>query len=164
MVSERTLRQTLVTPELVSGIVLVSVFVAVADQNDGVLDVFAITVVSVLVFWFTEVFSHTVAEQRRRTSDDSVDLGKSLRIALAKSRGFLFAAILPTVFLVIGLFGVNEGIVAYWAALWVGVASLAVIGWIAFEGRGNRWYWRVGGALATACLGLMAVLLKILVH
>jgi hypothetical protein len=164
MVTEQSLRHGLITPELVSGIVLVSVFVAVADQNDGVLDVFAITVISVLVFWFTEVFAHTVAEQRRRAADEPVDLGRSLRLALHKSRGFLFAAVLPTAFLVLGLFGVNEGIVAYWAALWVGVASLAVIGWLAFSGRGMPWYWRIAGAAATACLGLMAVLLKILVH
>lgn len=164
MVSERTLRQRFVTPELVSGIVLVSVFIAVADQSEGVLDVFAITVLSVLVFWFTEVFAYTVAEQRRRERDETVDLGASIRLALVKARGFLFAAVIPTVFLLIGLFGVNEGVIAYWAALWVGVATLAVIGWIAFEGKGIRWYWRVAGAVATACLGLMTVLLKVLVH
>ena len=162
--SDTRLRHAFVTPELVSGIVLVSVVIAVADERDGVFDVFAITILSTLVFWFTEVFAHTVAAQRRRSPADPVDLGGSVRFALHKARGFLLAAVLPTVFLVLGVFGVNQGAYAYWAALWVGVATLAVVGWIAFGGRGIPWYGRVGGALATAALGVMAMLLKILVH
>lgn len=162
--TDTTLRHAFVTPELVSGIVLVSVVIAVADERDGVFDVFAVTILSTLVFWFTEVFAHTVAAQRRRLPSEPVDLGGSVRFALYKARGFLFAAVLPTVFLVLGLFGVNEGAYAYWAALWVGVATLGVVGWIAFGGRGIPWYWRVCGALATAGLGFLAVLLKILVH
>lgn len=137
------LRRALVTPELVSGIVLVSVVVAVADESDGVFDVFSITLLSLLVFWFTEVFAHTVAAQRRRREGQAVALGASVRSALHHSRGFLFAGVLPLVFLLIGLFGLHDGIVAYWVALWAGVATLGVVGWIAFGGQGIRWYGRV---------------------
>lgn len=158
------LRRALVTPELVSGIVLVSVVIAVANGSDGVFDVFAITLLSLLVFWFTEVFAHTVAAQRRRLEGAPVDLRASLRTAVHNSRGFLFAGVLPLVFLLLGVFGLNDGIVAYWVALWVGVVTLGAVGWIAFGDRGIRWYWRVCGALATAALGVFAILLKVLVH
>lgn len=162
--SEEGLRRRFISPELVSGIVLVSVVIAVANESSGILDVFAITILSVLVFWATEVFAHTVAAQRRRGDHEEVQLSASLRHALRESRGFLYAGILPTVFLLLGLFGTHEGEVAYWTALWVQVGLLGVIGWIAFGGRGIRWYWRVCGALATAALGMLAIGLKIFVH
>ena len=162
--STATLRQRFITPELISGSVLVCVVIAVADEQGGILDVFAITLCSVLVFWATEVFAHTVAAQRRRRDTETVRLSVSVRSAITDSHGLLLAGILPMVFLLLGLFGVQEGAVAYWTALWIEVALLAAVGWIAFGGAQIAWYWRACGALATAALGLFAVLLKILVH
>jgi len=158
------LRRSLISPELISGTVLVSVVIAVADESNGILDVFAITVLTVVVFWVTEVFVHTVAAQRRRSDQEPVGVRRSLQVALHEARGLLFAAIPPLVFIIVGLFGVREGAVAYWVALWTEVVILLVIGWIAFGGRRIRWYWRLCGACATAALGFLAVLLKILIH
>ncbi|KRA24432.1 hypothetical protein ASD65_08355 [Microbacterium sp. Root61] len=162
--SESDIRRRFISPELVEGIVLVSVVIAVANKGEGIRDVFVVTILSVLVFWATDVFAHTVAVQRRRADEDRVQLRVSLRHALYESRGFLFAGILPAVFLLLGLFGAHEGEVAYWTALWAQVALLGVIGWIAFGGRGIPWYWRVCGTLATAALGMLAIALKIFVH
>lgn len=162
--SSARLRREFITPELVSGIVLVCVIIAVANESDGIRDVFAITVLSVLVFWATEVFVHTIASQRARPDGEEIKLRESLRTAVHHARGFLFAAILPVALLIAGLFGWNEGAVAYWAAMWVEVAILAIIGWIAFGGRGIKWYWRACGAFATAAFGGLAILLKILIH
>ncbi|MEV7576048.1 MULTISPECIES: hypothetical protein [unclassified Microbacterium] len=157
-------RRRFVSPELVSGIVLVSVVIAIADEAGGILDVFAVTVLSVLVFWVSDVFAHTVAAQRRRADDEPVDLRTSLATALRESHGYLLAAVVPVAFLLVGLLGPYDGRGAYWIALWVQVAVLAVVGWIAFGGRGMPWPQRVVGSLATAALGVLAVLLKILVH
>ncbi|WP_157109274.1 hypothetical protein [Cryobacterium arcticum] len=162
--STASLRRRFISPELISGSVLVCVVIAVADEGGGILDVFAITLLSVLVFWATEVFAYTVAAQRKRPDAETVRVAASVRGALVESEGLLLAGVLPLVFLLLGLFGVHEGEVAYWTALWVEVGLLAVVGWIAFGGTGVTWYWRVCGALATAALGLLAVLLKILVH
>lgn len=162
--STAALRQRFITPELVSGSVLVCVVIAVADEEGGILDVFAITLCSVLVFWATEVFAHTVAAQRPRQDTDTVRISVSLRSAIEDSQGLLLAGVLPLVFLLLGLFGVHEGALAYWIALWIEVALLGVVGWIAFGGAHIAWYWRLCGALATAALGMFAVLLKILVH
>jgi hypothetical protein len=162
--SASTVRRHFITPELVSGSVLVSVVIAVADETGGILDVFAITLFSVLVFWATEVFAHTVAAQRRRRDGESVSVSASVKTAVADSRGLLLAGVPPLIFLLLGVFGVRGGELAYWTALWVEVGLLAVVGWIAFGGTNSRWYWRAAGALATATLGMLAVLLKILVH
>ncbi|WP_146073420.1 hypothetical protein [Cryobacterium sp. N22] len=162
--SSAWLRREFITQELISGTVLVSVVIAVADEAGGILDVFAITLVSMLIFWATEVFAHTIAAQRRRPDTETVHVRASVRSALKDSRGLVFASIPPLVFLLLGLLGVHEGEVAYWTALWVEVAILAAAGWIAFGGMRVAWYWRVCGALATAALGLLAMLLKILVH
>lgn len=67
------------------------------------------------------------------------------------------------IILLAGVFGVFEGLVAYWVALRLGVAILAMLGWIAFAGRGIAWYWRVCGSLATAAFGVLAIVLKVLV-
>ena len=76
----------------------------------------------------------------------------------------MYAAVLPTIFLLLGLFGAHDGEFAYWIALWVQVVLLGVIGWIAFGAQGLRWYWRLCGTLATAALGLLAIGLKVFVH
>jgi len=158
------LRREFITQELISGTVLVSVVIAVADEAGGIFDVFAITLFSVLIFWATEVFAHTVAAQRRRPDTESVQVRASIRSAMKDSRGLLLAGIPPLIFLLLGLIGVRSGEAAYWTALWVEVAILAAAGWIAFGGLRVAWYWRVCGALATAALGLLAMLLKIIVH
>lgn len=150
------------TPELVSGLVLVSVVIAVGNESNGIFDVFAVTVLSVLVFWWTDVYVQTVAAQRRRVEGEAVRLRSSLRIGFRKARGYLIAAILPLFLLVLGLLGWQEGAVAYWVALWGGVAILGVVGWIAFGGGGIAWYGRLCGAAATAALGMLAIVLKVL--
>ncbi|MEF2978603.1 hypothetical protein [Subtercola sp. YIM 133946] len=161
--SSRRLRRSFVTPELISGTILVSVVIAVADENNGVADVFAITVLSVLVFWATQVFIVTIAVQGLRGDEEAVSVSKSFRIAINRSFGLLLAAIPPLIFMFIGIFGFTHGQIAYWIALWIEVALLAVLGWIAFTGRGTAWYWKLCGSLATAGLGILAIVLKILI-
>lgn len=153
-------RRRLLTPEVVSGTILVSVVIAVADENDGIIDVLVITIVSMVVVWLSQVFIITVAFQGMR-GDEPISLPKSLRFALRRSTGLLIATIPPIVFLTIGLFGLTDGLFAYWVALWTEVAILFALGWIAFSQRGARWYMRLCGALVTAGFGLLIILLKV---
>jgi hypothetical protein len=67
--------------------VLVTVVIAVADESNGIFDVFAITVLSMLVFWATEVFVDTITAQRRRSDDDDIHLGESIREGFSQSTG-----------------------------------------------------------------------------
>lgn len=156
----RALRRRFLTPEVMSGTILVSVVIAVANEADGIVDVFAATILSMLVVWLSQVFIVTVTVQGLRGAGP-LTLRRSLRFALARSVGLLIATIPPLVFLTVGLFGFTDGLIAYWIALWVEVGILFVLGWLAFSQRGVRWYWRLCGAAATAGFGLLIIVLKI---
>jgi hypothetical protein len=53
---------------------------------------------------------------------------------------------------------------ALWTALWVCVAVLAVLGFIAFRRRGASLPMQVLGSLATAGFGVAMIILKAFVH
>jgi hypothetical protein len=72
--------------------------------------------------------------------------------------------VLPAIFLLLAVVNVLDEYVAYYAALWVGVLVLAVLGYLASARRGSPWYWRVLSALVTASLGLLVIWLSSLVH
>ncbi len=156
-------RRNFVTPQFVSGTVLVSVVIAVADESRGLIDVFTITVVSILVFWATDVFVQALTAEGRQP-DEPIHLSVSTRVALHRAKGLLYAAIVPLFFLVVGINGLHGGQAAYWAALLAGVIVLAAVGWVAFAKRGIPWYGHLLGAAATASLGAAAIVLKILLQ
>lgn len=154
-------RRNVVTPQFVSGTVLVSVVIAVADESRGIADVLTITAVSMLVFWSTDVFVQALAAEGREP-DEPIHLRASVRIALHRAKGLLLAACVPLFFLVVGVNGLHGGQAAYWAAMLSGVIILGAVGWVAFSKRGIAWYGHVLGAAATASLGALAIILKIL--
>ena len=140
---------------------LVSVIIAVADESRGISEVLTITIASMVVFWATDVFVQAVVAEGRRP-DEPIHLLASMRVALHRAKGLLFATFVPLFFLIAGLNGLNGGQLAYWAALLAGVIILAAVGWVAFSKRGIPWYGHVLGATATASLGALAIILKIL--
>jgi hypothetical protein len=158
------LRRDFLTPEFISGTVLVSVVIAIANQSDGLGAVFLITLATMVAFWITEFFAHVIAVQGVRHDHEFINLKASFRAAFRHSIGFLLAAVLPLATLLLGIIGVYNSENAYWIALWTQVVVLAVVGWIAFGGHHVRWYWRIAAALGTAALGVFAILIKILVH
>ncbi|MFD5863692.1 hypothetical protein ACFWGP_01955 [Agromyces sp. NPDC127015] len=157
------LRRGLVTPELVSGTVLVSVVIAVSDVSGRSLDTMGITIVSMLVLWLSQVYIVAIAVQGTRAESEPIRVRESIRFAFGRAVGLLYATIPPLIPLGLGVLGVLDAEVAYWSALWMGVLVLAVLGWIAFASRRAAWYWRLGGACATAALGLLIILLRIFI-
>jgi hypothetical protein len=156
-------RRNIVTPQFVSGTVLVSVVISVADESRGLVDVFTITAVSVLVFWATDVFVQALAAEGR-APDEPIHLRVSVRFALHRAKGVLLAAAVPLFILLVGVNGLRGGQNAYWAALLSGVVILGGVGWVAFSKRGIPWYGHLLGSVATASLGAMAIVLKILLQ
>jgi hypothetical protein len=156
-------RRNFVTPQFVSGTVLVSVIIAVAAQSRDVVEVLKVTVVSMLAFWATDVFVQAVVAEGRRP-DEPIHLRGSVRVALHRSKGLLYATFVPLFFLLTGASGLRSGQFAYWAALLAGVIILAAVGWVAFSKRGIPWYAHVLGTAATASLGVLAMILKLLLQ
>ena len=90
--------------------------------------------------------------------------GAVLRHAMMHAAGILIAGILPISCLLIGSLGALTRPVAYYASLGIGVLSLAVLGWLVFAHRGNRWPIRLAGAIGTALLGAIVVALNGIIH
>ena len=149
--------------ELLSGTVLVSVVIAVANDAGRSLDTMGVTIISMLVLWISQVYIVAIAAQGARAEGEPIRLRRSIRVAFRRSAGLLYATIPPLIPLALGALGVLGVDVACWEALWMGVVVLAVLGWIAFASRRAAWYWRLGGACATATLGLLIIVMRILI-
>ena len=156
------IKKRIATPDLISGTILVSVFIAAADEADARLDVFGTTTISMLVVWVSQVFVLFIALEGRRASA-SVETLRTVKAGIRRSTGLLIAAVPPLLVLALGAVGLIDGAVAYWSSLWIGTLTLGVLGWIAFASRGRRWYWQVCGAAATAGFGLVIIGLRVLI-
>jgi hypothetical protein len=148
----------LVAPSFIYGTIIVTAVMIVAEDTQSDLDVFLLTLASIAIVWVAHTFSEIVAGGPV-ASADPVPFGTVLRHALGNSAGLLAAAALPLALLLAGALGVDEN-VAYYAALAVSVLSLAVIGWFAVQRRGYIWPLRLLGALSSAVVGLLVVVLK----
>ena len=119
------------TPETIAGtvygtIIVMATLVAGAPAfKDDLWHLFAIVVVTTLVFWAAHIYAHGLGE--------SLQLGRRItRSELAhiahRERAMGLAVVLPAVALVLGALGVIGGSFSIWLALGLGVAALAVQG------------------------------------
>ena len=120
---------------------------------------FLAVVGTVLIFWAAHVYAGTVAHHGFEDGR-IIGIRESLRGALRRSWGLLVSALIPSSILLLGVTQVVPDSTAIWIALWVCVAVLAVLGYIAFARRGARWHIRLLGAMATAGFGILMILLK----
>ena len=151
------------TEYAIYGVVLVSALIGVGWYQETDLDVLLFTLGTVGVFWLAHVYSGTIA----REGSEAPRVRAILDAAVASMRhslGMLVAMILPAVFLLLAVVGILDEYVAYYLALWVGVAILAVLGYLSSARRGSPWPWRVVSALVTASLGVLVIWLTALVH
>jgi hypothetical protein len=154
------------TPETISGTVYGTIIVmatlvagAPAFKHD-LWHLFAIVVVTTLVFWAAHIYSHGLAE--------SLQLGRRISASeLAqiahRERAMGLAVVLPAVALVLGALGLIGGSFSIWLALGLGVAALATQG--LRYARLERLSW-LGTAVVVGlnlALGLSLVVLKVIV-
>jgi len=114
---------------------------------------------AVLVLWIAHVYAHTLAEVLADRREKLSAIGSVARREL----GIMLAAVLPIGALVLGAIGVFGETTAVWAALGVGLFTLAAEGvrFARLEGLGR------GGTLAATglnvALGLLVVALKVVI-
>ena len=118
---------------------------------------------TVLVFWAAHVYAGTVAHHGFEDGR-VISIRDSLRIALRRSWGLLVSALIPSSILLLGVANILPDDTVIWVALWVCVAVLAVLGYIAFARRRAPWHIRVLGTLATAGFGIILIILKSGIH
>jgi hypothetical protein len=158
------LRSSFVTEESVYGVILVSGMIVVAGAHgDSSWATFWTVTTTVIVFWAAHLYAGTVAAHGM---DDHrmVGLGEAFRHAFRRSLGMLVAALVPSFILLLGATRAVPDDAALWTALWVCVAVLAVLGFIAFRRRGASVAMQVLGSLATAGFGVAMIILKAFVH
>jgi hypothetical protein len=164
-VNGRPVRETLlVTEESVYGTILVSGMIVVSRGYASTSwETFLSVIGTVLVFWAAHVYAGTVAGYHVARGDDT-----TFRIALKESvrdsLGFLFAALLPSALLLLGALEAVPDDIAVWAAMWLGVVILAVIGYRMFALRRSTIQVRILGSIGTAAFGVAMILLKALIH
>lgn len=178
-----TIRDQVVTADAVYGAILFSALIAAGSDaeadhaGDGIpgdelrvriafddgdlVDTLLVAITTLLVFWIAHVYARTLAGHGRRDGED-VRLGESLRRAVAHSNGMLWSAIPATLVLLLGIAGALPD-ASDWALL-VNLVVLGVLGYQALSERGRAIPLRVLGAVATALLGLVIILVKIAVH
>lgn len=151
--------------EGVYGLIVVSGVIATAGgSHPSALFTLLFMAVTMIVFWAAHVYAGAVAMHGSPHPGGAVHgLGSSVRHALGRSWGMPASSALPAVVLLLGVLGVLEDSTAIWLSLWVIVAVLAVLGFLAYQRRGVAWYWRLVGAVATASFGVVIIVAKILI-
>jgi hypothetical protein len=151
------------TEHAVYGIVLVTTLVAVGWHFDTDLEVLLFIAGTVGVFWLTHVYAGVVAS-RHTTEGRAVPVWQAIRRSAVHSVGMLLAMLLPCAALALATLGWVDEYVAYYIALWIGIVSLAVIGWINSARNRSRWPLRLLSAAITVAFGLAIIWLSALVH
>jgi hypothetical protein len=152
----------LATEQGVYGVILVAGLIVVSGSEPA-LTAFVTVVTTVVVFWAAHVYAGTVAHHRN-VAGRVISLTESFLAALRPSWGLLVSALIPAAILLLGVTKAVPDDAAQWAALWVCVGVLAILGFVAFRRRGSRLAVCLLGAVGTAAFGLIMVALKVLLH
>jgi len=153
-----------VRPPTIYGTIIVSAVIVAADDHDSDFEVFVLTLSTIVMVWAAHFLSEVVAGEHAVTNPPT-PLRVVVGHAMVHSSGLLAAAVLPLLFLLIGTFGGLTEYISYYCALAAAILVLAVLGWLVFAHRGNAWPVRLAGAVGTALLGAVVIVLKaILTH
>jgi hypothetical protein len=150
----------LVTVDAIYGLILYAALIAaVSDEESHPLEVLFVSVFSLVIFWGAHVYAGTIVNHVGN-SPLHVAIGKAMR----HSSGMLVAAILPSVPLVLGAFGVlnDDDSVDY--ALLIVTVLLAVLGYVALKIRGANIAVRILGGIGSALFGTLIIALNAAVH
>lgn len=150
----------LVTVDAIYGLILYAALIAaVSDEESHPVEVLFVSVFSLVIFWGAHVYAGTIVNHVGN-SPLHVAIGKAMR----HSSGMLVAAILPSVPLVLGAFGVlnDDDSVDY--ALLIVTVLLAVLGYVALKIRGANIAVRILGGIGSALFGTLIIALNAAVH
>jgi hypothetical protein len=157
-------RSRLVTADAVYGLILYAALIAVTSTvHTHTLQVFLISVFSLMVFWGAHVYAGTIANHGVRDGEE-IPIGRAFRTAVGHASGMLYAAILPSVPLVIGSVHLLSDDDAVDYSLLIVLVLLALLGYQSFAQRKVRIIFRILGALGTAVFGLIMIVLNTIVH
>lgn len=150
----------LVTVDAIYGLILYAALIAaVSDEESHPVEVLLVSVISLVIFWGAHVYAGTIVNHVGKTP-----LHSAIWKAMRHSSGMLWAAILPSVPLVLGAFHLIADDDAVDYALLIVTVQLGVLGYIALKNRGTGMAARIFGAIGCALFGSLIIALNAAVH
>jgi len=153
-------RERLATAPAIYGLVVYEVLIAANsdEPEDSALEVMGWAMIALVAFYLAHVFAEVVARH------GAAPLGVAIRRGFVHSAGMLYAAVLPTIaMLVCAIAGLSGADASDWAML-VGLVVLAFLGYQATAERGRPVWARLLAAAATAVIGLLIMVIEYAVH
>ena len=150
-----------VTVDAIYGLILYAALIAassVEDDPDALL-VLVFSAFSLLIFWGAHVFAGTIVGHAANTP-----LFTSIWRAMGHSSGMLWAAVLPSVPLVLGAVKLIADDDAIDYALLVCTVILFLLGYTAFSRRKANVAARIFGGIGCALFGTLVIALNAAVH
>ncbi|RZT68398.1 hypothetical protein [Leucobacter luti] len=162
---QASLTRALATEEGVYGLILVSGLIAASGSAGApAWKSLLFTGVTVVVFWLAHVYAGAVATHGTATpAGGPATVRESISEAMHKSHGLIVSTLPPAAALLLGALGVIGDVAATWAALWVCVSVLALLGYRAYARKGAVLWVRLAGAVATASFGMVIIAAKAIV-
>ncbi|QZY51515.1 hypothetical protein [Leucobacter tenebrionis] len=148
--------------EGIYGLILVGGMIVVSrDLTGSSGEALLIVAVTLIVFFIAHVYAGALA---RLAAPGTTHLGSAIRHSVRESLGLLLIGVLPILALGLGVIGLLRHADAVWLALILDGALLGALGWVITAARTNSWWGRAGGAVLTAAIGAVLMLLKVLIH
>lgn len=155
------------SPDAIYGLILFAALVGGASESDDApadsLEVLLVAVFSLIVFWGAHVFAGTIAAHGVRDGKE-ITLGAATWQSMKRSSGMLYASVLPSLILLLGVYRLVSTDDAVSLALLAAMIILGVLGYRAFAQRGAHVAVRILGSIGTALFGLLVIALNELVH
>lgn len=147
------------SPAAIYGLIVFAAFLSVdSDDAHDVWELLRTALLSLLIFFLAHVFAHTLTDHGER------GLARATGDAVQHAAGMLYAALPASVVLVLAALQEWSVDDAYGAAMWVTVAVLAVLGYVAYWRRGAHVLVRLLGSAGTAALGVLIIMLEYAIH
>jgi hypothetical protein len=127
-----------------------------SQTQSDLLDSLVISGTTLLIFWLAHVYARAIA------GHGAGGLRSSIWKAFDASAGMLYSVIPTTIVLLLGIIGVLPD-AADWSLL-VTIVVLGLLGYQSFAQRGGRLWTHILGAVVSALLGLILVILNASVH
>lgn len=153
------IRERFATAPAIYGLIVFEVLIAAtSDEEHEALFVFVWSALALVVFYLAHSFAEAVADRETKR------IGAAIHRGFSHSAGMLYAAILPSIALLIcAALGVNGEDASGWALI-VGLIVLAYLGYQAMAERGARMGPRILGAVLTAFFGFVIMAVDYMVH
>lgn len=147
------------TPAAIYGLIVYSALLMItSDHEDDVPSTVWSSISTLLVFFAAHVFAYTLADHGTHP------LRRALHYSLTHSAGMLYAAIPPTIAMVVaGLQGLSADDATDYAMI-ATMIVLAFLGYVAYARTGKPLWVRILGAIGTALLGAIVAILEYAYH